>query len=88
MSTDTDRLGERVAAVEGTVEQMDKRIDDLSTRMDERFDTLERRMDALDKKIDDQTEALERRIRRWLLVLFAAMSLVVAVVSIVVQVAL
>ena len=84
MSTDTDRLGERVAAVEGTVEQMDKRIDDLSTRMDERFDTLERRMDGLDEKI----ERNRREMRRLLLVLFAAMSLVVAVVSVVVQIAL
>jgi hypothetical protein len=44
MSTDTDdRLGERVAHIEGTVEQMNERIGDLSTRMDERFDTIEGR---------------------------------------------
>jgi flagellar capping protein FliD len=85
MSTDTDRLGERVAAVESTVEQMDKRIDDLSTRMDERFDTIESRIGRLDDKIDREIQNLRTDIRRWMLVLFAGMSLVVAAVSVAVQ---
>lgn len=91
MSADTDRFGERLAHVEGTVEQMDKRIADLSTRMNERFDTLESRFDASDRRMDTLDEKIEqnrREMRRLLLVLFAGLSLVVAVVSVVVQIAL
>ena len=81
MSTDTNRFGERLANVEGTVDQMDKRVDDLSTRMDERFNTLEGRMDTLDTKIEQN----RREMRRLILVLFAGLSLVVAAVSVLVQ---
>lgn len=39
MSTDTeDELGERVSKIEGTVVQMDKRMERLETTVDRRFD--------------------------------------------------
>lgn len=92
MSVDADRFGERLANVEGTIEQMDKRIDDLRSRVDERFntvddrfDTMEGQFDRLDAKIDREIYNLRTDIRRWLIVLFTGMSLVVAVVSVIVQ---
>jgi flagellar capping protein FliD len=75
MSTDTESLGERVANIEGTVEQMDKRVDDLGGRMDERFNTLEGRMDRLDTKVDEA----KRDIRNWLVLGILTLSAVIAV---------
>lgn len=85
MSTNTDDIGERVAHIEGTVEQMDKRLADLSTRMDERFDALQTRMDdrfqAQDSKLDDRFETLDSKvddtrteIRNWLVLVVLVMS--------------
>jgi predicted nuclease with TOPRIM domain len=52
-------LGERVAWVEGKLEEQAMRVDDirdalrsLEERMDRRFEGLERRFDSLDRKID------------------------------------
>lgn len=84
MSTDTDRFSERLANVEGTVEQMDKRIDDLSTRMDERFNTLESRMDTLDTKI----ERNRREMRRLLLVFIGGATVILTIVQVVIALGL
>lgn len=40
VSANTDDLVERVVHIERTVEQIDKRLAELGTRMDERFDSL------------------------------------------------
>jgi type VI protein secretion system component VasF len=81
VSTDSD-FGERLARIEGTVEQMDKRIDDLSTRVNERFDTLEERIDQQDEKIDREIDSLRTDIRRWLFLLATIVSVVVAVIQV------
>jgi hypothetical protein len=70
MATDTDGFGERLANVEGTVEQMDSRLGDMNSQID-----------RLDTRISD----LRTDFRRWLIVLFGAMTLVFTVVSVVVQ---
>lgn len=98
MSADTDRFGERLANVEGQLEQISDRLGGIESRLDAhdgRFDTLETRIDRLDDKISDRFDTLDakieqnrREMRRLLLVLFAGLSVVVAVVSIVVQLAL
>jgi len=86
MSTDTDRsLAERMANVEGTVEQMDKRLDDFRAHVDGQFGTVDNRFDSLDSRMDALDAKIERNrreMRRLLLVLFAAMSLVVAIVQV------
>ena len=98
MSTDTDRLAERLAGVESTTEQMNERLSDIVARMDtrtttvdERFNAVDTRFDAMESRfdrLDDKIEQNRREMRRLILILFAGLSLVVAVVSIVVQVAL
>lgn len=66
MSTNTDDLEERVAHIEGTVEQMDTRLAELRTRFDERFDTLgakiDDRFETLDSKIDIRFGTVEERM--------------------------
>lgn len=84
MSVDTDRFDARLSRVEGTVEQMDKRLADMNDRMDRLDARMNERFDALDNDI----QTLRTEFRRWLLVFFAAMTLVFAVVSVVVQIAL
>jgi predicted nuclease with TOPRIM domain len=80
MSTDTDRLGERVAAIEGTVEQMNERLGTIENRLD----SIENRMDRLDGKIDD----LRRDFRRWVAVAATVMIAFLAAVQVVVAIAL
>ena len=76
MSTDTDRLGERVAAIEGTVEQMNERLGTIENRLD----SIENRMDRLDGKIDN--------LRRWVAVAATVMIAFLAAVQVVVAIAL
>lgn len=86
MSANTDDLGERVARIEGTVEQMDKRLEDLNTRMDERFDTLEGRMDQFEERVDrlnDKIAHTRRNIRNWLVLVVLATSAVVGALQLV-----
>lgn len=52
-------LGERVARIEGTVEEQTMRIDDvrdaikgLDERMERRFEGVDRRFDSLERKLD------------------------------------
>lgn len=74
VSANTDDFGERIAHIEGTVEQMDKRLADPSKRMDERFDTLQMRMgdrfEVQDTKIDDTRS----EIRNWLVFVILVVS--------------
>ena len=80
MSVDNDRsLGERVANIEGTVEQMNIRLDGISGRLDQldaRLNQMDGRIDRLDGKID-QTR---RDIRNWLVLVVLATSLITSVV--------
>jgi flagellar capping protein FliD len=74
MATDTDPLGERVANIERTAEQLDERVDALGNRMDERFNTIERQADRLDGKLD----GARREFWNWLVLGILALSAVVA----------
>jgi tetrahydromethanopterin S-methyltransferase subunit G len=65
MSTDTgDRsLAERMAGVEGQLEQMNERIGSIEHRMDAhdgRFDTIDSRLNSLDRKVDGVDEKIGR----------------------------
>jgi len=74
MSTDTDPLGERVAAIEGTVSQMNERLGTIENRIgsiETRMDSVENRMDSLDgrmDRLDGKIDALRRDFRRWVAV--------------------
>lgn len=59
---------------------MDKRLEDLNTRVNERFDTLERRIDQADGNVD-QTR---RDIRNWLVLVVLATSAVVTILQVIV----
>jgi hypothetical protein len=59
MSSETDRLGERVAGIEGTVGQMNERLGTIEGRLD----TMSGRIDTVDGKIDEA----KRDIRNWLI---------------------
>ena len=65
-------LGERVARIEGTVEEQTMRIDDvrdtikgLDERMDRRFDGVDRRFDAVDHRFDAVGRRFENVDRRF-----------------------
>lgn len=94
MSADTDRLDARLSNVEGTVSQMNERIGAIEERVntiDGKLDSVDGRItdvnNSLDDKIDREVNQLRTDFRRWLLALFAGLSLVFTVVSIVVQLA-
>lgn len=59
---------------------MDKRLEDLDTRVNERFDTLERRIHQVDGNVD-QTR---RDIRNWLVLVVRATSAVVTILQVIV----
>jgi tetrahydromethanopterin S-methyltransferase subunit G len=73
MSSETDRLGERVANVEGQI-----------THINERLGTIESRVETIDGKID-QTR---RDIRNWLVFVVLATTLLTSIVFGLVQVLL
>jgi len=73
MSSETDRLGERVANVEGQI-----------THINERLGTIESRVETIDGKID-QTR---RDIRNWLVFVVLATTLLTSIVFGTVQVLL
>jgi len=77
MSSETDRLGERVANIEGQI-----------THINERLGSIESRIDRLDDKIDREINQLRTDIRRWLVFVVLATSLAVAIITVFVQVAL
>jgi hypothetical protein len=76
MSTDTDRLGERVANIEGRLETLDQ--------IDTRLGTVEDRLETLDGKIDDA----KRDVRRWLVLVVLATTLLTSIVFGLLQVVL
>lgn len=87
MSTDTDRLGERVAGIEGTVGQMNERLGTIENRIggvENRLDGVETRMDRLDGKVNQ----VRRDIRQWLVLVVLATSLLTSIVFGVMQVLL
>lgn len=100
MSADTDRTdGERLSAVESSIDALNGRMDRLDNRMETRFDSLDGRIDDrfdklsgdiddVDTKIDNESRAIRQDLHRSMYRLFAAMTVVFAVVSVVVQLAL
>jgi hypothetical protein len=72
MSSETDRLGERVAGIEGTVGQMNERLGTIEGRLD----TMSGRIDTVDGKIDEA----KRDVRRWLALVVLATSLLTSIV--------
>lgn len=89
MSTGADRSdADRLGHIEGTVEQMDKRIDDMNTRLNERFDTLDGKIDENREEIRQNREAISQArtdMRRWLYFFFVALSAVFTVVTAAIQ---
>jgi peptidoglycan hydrolase CwlO-like protein len=87
MSTDTNRLGERVASVETGVEQLNKRVgalegrvNTLDERMTTRFDRLDTKIEHVDGRIDERVDQLEYRMRRWLVFVVLATTLLTSIV--------
>lgn len=84
-----DRLDERI---ETRFDRLDGRITEvnqnLDTRIDDRFDKLDGKINDVDGKIDSESRAIRQDLHRSMYRLFAAMTLVFVVVSVVVQVAL
>jgi predicted nuclease with TOPRIM domain len=84
MSSETDRLGERVASVETGVEQLNERVGTLEGRVDTLDSRMTTRFDRLDTKIDEA----KRDVRRWLVLVVLATTLLTSVILGLVQVAL
>ncbi len=64
MSTETDRLGECVANIEGTISQMNERLGTIGGWLD----TMSGRIETVDGKIDEA----KRDVRRWLAIVILA----------------
>lgn len=87
MSSETDRLGERVSRIEGTLDQMNERLGTIEGRLnnhDERFDRLDTKIEGVDGRIDEA----KRDIRRWLVFVVLAITAAFTVISVVIQVLL
>lgn len=72
-----------MAKVEGRLEELSKRIDDLNHRMTEGFSALNKRIDdglaAINKRIDD----LRSEVRLWFVIITVVISLVIALSKII-----
>jgi archaellum component FlaC len=94
MSTDADGFGERVAAIEGTVGQMNERLGTIENRIgsiETRMDSVENRMDSLDgrmDRLDGKIDALRRDFRRWVAVAATVVITFLAAIQVVVAIAL
>lgn len=82
-----DQVGERLGRIEGTVQQMDKRLDDMNGRISERFDTLESQIEGNRDEIGQVREEVRHtrtEIRNWFILLAVTISAVVTVVTLLV----
>lgn len=87
----TDRTDARLSRIEGTVDQMDKRLGRAVTQLDElsgRIDGLNGRIDETNQQMDDRFTALQTDMRRWLYLLLFAISVVFTVITAVIQLVL
>jgi len=60
----SEELVKRLARVEGRVEELSKRIDDLRNDMNHRFEELSKRIDDLRNDVNHRLEELSKRVDR------------------------